>query len=521
MTPAEALRAKLGFGESLSADLISQPEAETPKTVEGAYTAHQVESIAKASLDFLGALAMPLVFKYFFPAVFKEIWSLLVTFVAKTRDFSQLAIGLPRGFGKTMLIKLFILYCVLFTKKQFILYIGGTFPKAVNVLTDVMGMLNVLNIVRVFGNWRLGEETDRQDLKKFGFRGRNIIIMAAGAGTDIRGITLENIRPDIMIFDDIQTRADADSETISNALETWMIGTAMKAKSPEGCLFVFIANMYPTKWSILRRLKTNPTWIKFICGGITANGESLWEELQPLTQLLKEYENDLAMGRPEIFFAEVLNDETASVNNLIDLSKLPVYPYREDEPYVGQFIIIDPSSGKVNSDAVSVMRFKIFDTTPVCVELKEGRMSPGETIICALTMALQSGARVVGIESNAYQFTLNYWFQFVCIQRGIQGIEAVELYSGTYSKNSRILNMFKELLASEIFFHPSCAAAINLQITQFNPLKRDNTDGLLDCLTYAPKMIEMYGNLITASNTIEEQEFASTRVRGVLESSCF
>lgn len=515
MNQAERLRESLGFNTVVPAHL------EDAKTIEGSYTAAQVESIAKASLDFLGALAMPLVFKYFFPPVFKEIWFLLTTFVQRLRDFSQLAIGLPRGFGKTMLIKLFILYCILFTKKQFILYIGGTQTKANNILTDVMGMLNVINIVRVFGNWKLGVESDRVELKRFGFRGRNIILMAAGQGSDIRGITLENIRPDVMIFDDIQTREDANSQVISEGIETWMFGTAMKAKSPEGCLFVFIANMYPTRWSILRRLKTNPTWIKFISGGILSNGQSLWEDLQPIAQLLREYENDLAAGRPEIFFAEVLNDETASVNNLVDLSKLPQYPFRNDEPFAGQFVIIDPATDKVNADAVSIMRFKVFDTKPVCVELKEGRFSPGDTIVHALKMCLANRIRVVGIESNAYQYTLKYWFEFICLQRCITGVEAVELYSGHYSKNSRILNMFKELIAGEIFVHPDCQPACNLQITQFNPLKRDNTDGLLDCLTYAPKMIELYANLILASNVIEEQEFANSGVLGVLETSCF
>jgi len=35
-----------------------------------------------------------------------------------------------------------------------------------------------------------------------------------------------------MIFEDIQTRECADSKVESDKLERWMIGTAMKAKSP-------------------------------------------------------------------------------------------------------------------------------------------------------------------------------------------------------------------------------------------------------------------------------------------------
>lgn len=493
------------------------PEIEQAREIT--ISSAEVEKAAKESLDFLAALSMPLVFRYLFPPVFKAIWIWLLSYIHKTRDFSQLAIGLPRGFGKTMLIKVFILYCILFTKRKFILIICGTQSKSNNIISDIFSMLSERNITSVFGDWKVGAVTDRQDLKKFGFRGRNIIVMGAGAESDIRGITLENERPDLMIFDDIQTREDADSETISNKIETWMVGTAMKAKSPHGCLFVFIANMYPTKFSLLRKLKHNSTWTKFIAGGILSDGTSLWEELQPLSQLTKEFANDLAMGRPEVFYAEVLNDENASVNNLIDLSKLPPFPFQKDEIHSGNFIIIDPATDKAGSDFVSIMYFEVFNGYPVCKSLIEARLSPGDTIAESLKIALNKNCRVIAIESNAYQYTLKYWFQFICAQKGIIGIEPVEVYSGTYSKNSRILNMFKQLLAGELFVDPECLAQVNLQITQFNPLKRDNTDGLLDCLTYASKVIEMYGNLLITSTILEDQEFNSIPVRDVLETA--
>lgn len=507
--------AKLELGE-----ILVDPSSEEA-TKEATFSSAQVEETARTSLDFLAALAMPLVFRYLFPAVFKSIWAWLISYIHKTRDFSQLAIGLPRGFGKTMLIKIFILYVILFTKRQFVLIICGTEGKAINILTDICSMLSESNIIRVFGDYRVGIETDQQRLKRFGFRGRNIILMAAGAESDIRGITLENQRPDLMIFDDIQTREDADSEVISKKLETWMVGTAMKAKSPHGCLFIFIANMYPTKYSLLRRLKANPTWTKFIAGGILADGTSLWEDLQPISQLLKEFQNDLAMGKPEVFYSEVLNDENASVNNLVDLTKLPPYPFQEDELSAGSFIIIDPATDKPGADAVSIMYFEIHNGYPVCKKLLEDRLSPGDTISEALKIALEKNCRVIAIESNAYQYTLQYWFNFICAQRGIIGIEAVEVYSGAYSKVSRILSMFKSLLSGELYVHPSCIAACNLQISQFNPLRRDNTDGLLDCLTYAPKVIELYSHLLLAGTILEDQNHSNLRIYSPEENCCF
>ena len=135
----------LGFPE-LAAPPPPADALEEPQFQENAFNTQEVITNARDSLDFLAALALPVVFKYFFPPVFQAIWSWMLSFVHKTRDFSQLAIGLPRGFGKTMLIKIFILYVILFTRKQFILIVCGTQTKANNIIADIVGMLNESNI---------------------------------------------------------------------------------------------------------------------------------------------------------------------------------------------------------------------------------------------------------------------------------------------------------------------------------------------------------------------------------------
>ena len=510
---------KLGFDrdpDMAAAAAYAEPE----RTQEGHFNAQEVQELAKNSLDFLAALAMPTVFRYCFPDLYKAAWNWLLSYVHKERDFSQLALGLPRGFSKTTFVKIFVLYVILFTKRTFILVCANNQGKANAIIADVIDFLEEMNIKRVFGEWKIGVEVDRQDLKKFGYRGRNIIL-AGGTVETVRGLNIKHQRPDVMIFDDIQSRLDAESEVVSRQIETDMYGTAMKSKSPHGCLFIFIGNMYPTKWSLLRRLKHNPTWLKFIVGGILSNGTSLWEELQPYEQLLKEYENDLAAGRPEVFFAEVLNDETASQNHLIDLSKLPIYSIPFDEIHQGNFIVIDPATDKAHADAVSISYFEVHDMRPAVKKIVEGRLSPGDTIIEALKIALEKNCRVIGIESTSYQYTLQYWFRYVCEQRGILGIEAVELYSGMYSKAARITAMFKQLMSGEILIHPDCAAQVNSQLSAYNPLKRDNTDGILDCLTYAPKMIELYSHLIAGFTVEMEQQNSELRIYSALENAAF
>lgn len=475
-------------------------------------SADEIQALAKVDLDFLAALIMPTVFRYCFPPVFKSVWQWLLGYVHQVRSFPQLALGLPRGFGKSTLMKIFLMYCILYTDRKFIVVIAANMQRAQDILSDVMDMLEEPNIKNVYGDWKVGCEKDTQSLKKFGFRGRNITIAAIGGEGPIRGLLVKNQRPDVMLFDDVQSKECAESEVTSTKLETWLIATAMKAKSPMGCMFLFVANMYPTKHSLLRKFKSNHTWTKFICGGILADGTSLWEELQPITQLLAEFENDLAMGHPNIFYSEVLNDENVSFNDRIDLSKLPQIPYEEGDIHAGNFVIIDPANDKVDSDAVSVGYFEVHDCSPILMALKEDRFSPGDTIREAITYCLKHNCRLVAIEANAYQYSLKYWFDFICLQMGIQGIEVVPIYSGVTSKNNRILNMFKSYSAGELYVHPDCRLEVHTQITGFNPLKRDNTDGLLDLMTYAPRVMVEFEEFVIGGSIIEQQEFEGAEV---------
>jgi hypothetical protein len=270
--------------------------------------------------------------------------------------------------------------------------------------------------------------------------------------------------------------------------------------------------MYPTPHSILKKLKHNPTWVKFICGGILADGSSLWEELQPIKQLVAEYQNNLSMGKPEIFASEVLNDENAASNNLVVFDKLPAYPYSELEISAATYIIIDPATDKKNADAVSIGLCVTYQGKPVLRAVKEGNFSPKETIKQTLKMCMQYGCYHIFVESNAYQYTLKFWFDEAIAELGIIGIEVLDIYSGRASKNSRILAALKLYSEGAFYIHPDARAAVHSQIRDFKPLSTENTDGLLDIITYMPQVLEKYGAYIASSSVLSGQEFDAIKV---------
>lgn len=463
--------------------------------------------LAEQELDFLAGCADPSKFVFTYPLIHKTVWQILQKAAALPKAVTRLALGIPRGRGKTTLIKLFIIYLIIFTDRQFILVIAANENLAVNIISDVMTMLSENNIVKLFGDWRAVSFTNRQDLKKFLFRKRTVILAAIGQGGSIRGLNIENERPDIMIFEDIQTREDAKSQPVSEEIYTWMLATAMKARSPKRCLFIFCGNMYPGPHSILKKLKSNPGWIKFISGGILIDGTSIWPELFPIEDVIEELNNDIASGHPEIFFSEVMNDTEVGINNKIDLSKFKTWPWGEHEIPQGKFIVIDPATGKnkAGSDSVGIGLFEVYDGVPACREVIEERLSPGNTILRALAMALRHKCKVIAVESTAYQATLLYWFTQKAEEFGISGIHFVELHSGSQSKNYRISEMMKSLMSGEIVIHEKLKQTVVYQVVNWNPLKRDNVDNILDLLAYAPKCQELYGHLIATDEEIEMQ----------------
>lgn len=504
--------------------LPSEP-ATDDSVVQASYSREEVVAAAATNMDFFASLALPQVMLFNFPSLFHALWELITAKAKLQRDFSKLALGIPRGFAKTTIMKLFIVWCILFTDRRMFLIIGATAARAENILSDVADMLDEPNIKAAFGDWRIGMETDTQAEKVFGFRGRSIIITALGAGSSLRGINRKNARPDFILMDDMQTRENASSSVLSDALLEWMLGTLMKTKSNQRCLFLFIGNMYPFAGSILRKLRHNDTWVSLIVGALLADGESIWPDLRSKEDLLEEFAADLALGKPEIFLSEVLNDENAANHSSIDVTKIPHEPIGlVDFLPQGSFIVIDPAGRKKTSDNTEIGHFSIYDGVPLLDDLSSGKMTPGQTIKSALTMAMKHNTFLIAVESVAYQETLLYWFGVICEQVGIAGIDLVEIYPGAYSKNSRIKAMLEQLITTErrpaeILISDKLRSKVLNQIVQFNALKTDNVDDILDLLVYAPKVVITYGHMAAIRSSIESEEFASAKVLS-LEDNC-
>jgi len=450
--------------------------------------------------------------KFPFPAMFLAIWQFLLSKIDLNRDFSKLAIGIPRGFAKTTLMKLWIIYVILFTDRKFILIISNSQQHTVNIIKDVCDMLSHSNIRNLFGDWMTNKEVLKQELKVFTFRGRRIILAGMGAESSVRGFNVGNARPDVMIFEDYQPKEESENPDISKALYIKMLGTHMKAKAFDRCLTIFVANMYPTVGSILKKLKKNPDWLSFIVGGIRSDGTSLWEDLQPISQLIAEYLSDLNAQCPEIFFAEVLNDENAGIKAGIDITLLPKNPFEDEEEAQGGMIIIDPALDKITSDYNGIGRMMVYDGIPVLVQVELGRFSPGDLIKNALIMAIQNSIRVIGVENVAYQASLIYWFNETCKINGISGMVFVPITMGIRSKNAKIRSGLKGMLAKELYVAEAAWPNFSSELIIWNPMSQKNEDTTLDLMSMMPQCIKDFAPLMEINHDLYKQFQGATEV---------
>ena len=463
------------------------------QTTELGASSQDAAELSRQDLNFLGMLAAPEEFTYSFPPFYLTLFSLLTSFAKKLERY---AIGIPRGFAKTTFVKLLCLWYILFSHKQFILIVGASEDLAVNTLSDICDLLGSPNIRKLFGNWQAEIEVDTQALKVFYFRGRNIILRAIGAGTAVRGINRKNKRPDVIIMDDVQKRETSENKDLSDQLLKWILGTLMKARSNDGCTYIYVGNMYPQN-CILEKLKHNTQWTSFIVGGILADGTSLWEELRPIEELISEYQSDSELGHADIFISEILNSTDIAAASGIDISRIPILPsYYHDADSEGSFIIIDPSAGKKTSDDCTISHYSVCDGKPIFDDLLHGTFSPLETIQAAIRLALERGTRLIAVEGVAYQSTLLYWFEFYCEKEGISGFEFVELSPKGQAKNNRIKRGLLRLISGEIYLHPNVRSKVLSQIMDWNPLKISNVDDIIDPIGYVDELMREYPHLI-------------------------
>jgi hypothetical protein len=443
----------------------------------------------KVDINFFAGVCLPDIHVSDLPGFYIMIWQLFA--VRKTEDMGKIlrfALGLPRGHAKTTFIKILICWLIVYDKVTFILIICANESLSENLLSDINDILSSPNIEAIYGPWSSYLTKDTSDLKKAFYHKRPVVLAAKGAQSSLRGLNIKNHRPDLIFCDDMQTRENDESEAERNKLLRWFTATLIKVLATRGNrLIIYVGNMY-SEDCILNQLQSNKHWVSLITGAILENGEPLWADIFSIADLLESFEHDEALGQGELWFAEVMNDPIAAGGGLLPLP-MPVYKIEEglETDPDGVFITVDPAGFKKSSDDNVVSLHYVIDGVSVVWERLAGAdlKNPEQMVIATLTLAMEHGASIIGVEDVGYQATLAFWFTKYMTELGIQGILIVPLKPAGRTKEQRIRAFIQDCYAGNSCHHPRTRGAFVFQATKYRVGKKENKDDILDCDAYA------------------------------------
>jgi predicted phage terminase large subunit-like protein len=171
----------------------------------------------------------------------------------------HLAIAAPRGEAKSTLVSLiFVLWCLVFERKRYLLIIMDAFDQATTMLEAVKAELEAnprlaMDFPQATGQgrvWQVGVVVSRNDVK----------IQVFGSGKRMRGLRHGPHRPDLVIGDDLENDENVRSPEQRDKLESWLKKTVLHLGAADGAMDVVVIGTVLHYDSVLSRLLNNPLW---------------------------------------------------------------------------------------------------------------------------------------------------------------------------------------------------------------------------------------------------------------------
>jgi predicted phage terminase large subunit-like protein len=262
----------------------------------------------------------------------------------------------PRNHAKTtircFLIPLF--YALNYPRKyKHILNIQNTSTKAININLSIRMEIETNDMLRkIYGEQVSSTKwTEKQFVLENG-----VIFSSIGAGDSVRGINYNQIRPDMIIADDIYDEADIGNKPSIEKKENWFWGSIYPARAQTKRTSIHVQGTAIDKIDLIHKLMKFPKCKSRIFRAIIDSNKklTLWFSYEQLM------EDKLMMGS-HIFNREMQNecrdDETAIIKSEWIIQKPLKMTYSDGKYYINGNVIVkkigavDPAVGvKSNND---------------------------------------------------------------------------------------------------------------------------------------------------------------------------
>lgn len=454
------------------------------------------------------------------PRFHVEVWGLLTS-----TAMQRVLLAIPRDHAKTTLSKLAVVWYFLFTNHRFCVYLSNTNTIAKNACKDIMGYMKSPNFVSVFGNIKITKESETDSLWMFELtmpdgRIKKCILRAVGAGQQMRGINIDNQRPDMAVVDDVEDNENTESELLQKKLDRWIFGPFLKALARRKKV-IWLGNMLQ-KTSLLARLSQRANWNPVVYGCLVEDSEGnvvpLWPDRWPLDELVEDFQEYADLSLTETWLCEMMNMPGFTKNGFRPDS-LYYQPAPLPDDCVATFLTLDPAFGEeqVNDDSAVVVHAIMRDGPTMVVDYWVGKEDEASILDQMLRLAYKWNAWTWGIEAIAAQRVLITLFRVLLATKRLNhNVEILPLMAGKGDpKIERIKAWVAMMRKKEYAVFEGCTEVFT-QLMAYNMKKRSNRDDLIDSCAYGPQMLDNYlGIIMNQAAGVPQQVEAAKRGLGV------
>ena len=267
----------------------------------------------------------------------------------------MVAIAAPRSHGKsTAITHAYVLANILFRERRFILIVSDTETQAINFLGDIREELtNNDDIANLFGIKGFIKETETDIVIEFN-DGYTCRVLTRGAEQRVRGLKWNQIRPDLIVCDDLEGDEQVLNKERREKFKRWFYGALLPCRSQHGIVRIvgtilhldsLLNQLMPSESSsatIKEPLKSYSKYKKVAWRSVRyrAHDEEFVNILWP-TRYEKEFFQNLKedytnRGMPEIYAQEYLNypiDESTSYFKRSDFTEMQPADYDTEKVY--------------------------------------------------------------------------------------------------------------------------------------------------------------------------------------------
>lgn len=240
----------------------------------------------------------------------------------------KVAIAAPRRHAKSTAVTFaYVLACVLFRQRRYVLIVSDTITQATQFLGEIKKeLLENEKLRELFGVKDFSAKDTEDDVIVTFNDGKQFRIAAKGSEQKLRGLKWDKKRPDLIVGDDMENDELVMNKERRDKFKRWMYGALLPSLSANGIIRIvgtilhedsMLNNLMPSEWdryTVVEPLKiysknTKATWKAIKYRAHTDNFQGiLWPQMYTRDIFLTMRQDYMDRGILDVYSQEILNE---------------------------------------------------------------------------------------------------------------------------------------------------------------------------------------------------------------------